>query len=117
MQNEIKILDYNSLLKLTIISSITAVSASIIVFIFPWLLVIAYTYFSTLDLFSASGILKIIPVIILLIPFLTAKKPENSKFNYLPAKSFSIMDIVLNVLFFAGSVVLIIMMKNGITIY
>ena len=88
----------------------------ILAFILPWLLVIVYTYFLSFNLFSTSEILKIIPVIILLIPFLTAKKPENSKFNYLPAKSFSIKDIILTILFFTGSVVLIIMMKNGIII-
>ena len=88
----------------------------IFVFIIPWLTVIIYTYLSAGSVFSTSEMLKIIPGIILLIPFLTTKKLENSKFHYLPAKHLSVIDIILMGILIMGSVILIIVMKDGITI-
>ena len=87
-----------------------------VIFIIPWMLVIIYTYFSTGGVLSTAEILKIIPGIILLIPFLTVKRLENSKFYYLPAKHFSMVDILLIAFFITSSVILIMVMKQGITI-
>jgi len=82
----------------------------------PWLLVIIYAYFSAKDVFSTSEILKIIPGIILLIPFLTVKEPENLRFYYLPAKQFSVIDIFLSAFFIISSTVLFIIMIGGVAI-
>jgi len=87
-----------------------------LIFFIPWLLVIFYIYYSAGGVFSTSEILKIIPGIILLIPFLTAKEPENLKFHYLPAKPFSVIDILLAAFIIISSVVLIIIMNNEVTI-
>ncbi len=87
-----------------------------VIFLIPWLLVVAYTCYSGCNTISVSGIIKNLPVFILLIPFLTASKPENLKFEYLSAKPFSITDLVLPFIFILISIILIFTMKNGISI-
>ncbi len=87
-----------------------------VIFLIPWLVVVVFTCFMGCTMLSISGALKNIPVIVLLIPFLTASKPENSKFEYLSAKRFSITDIVLLIIFILLSIILIFVIKNGISI-
>lgn len=100
---------------------LSALSGRIIFFItvllVPWLFVVIYTCFSKGLLFSISGVLKNLPVIILLIPFLFAEKPENLKFKYLPTDRFSVTDLILVPLFIIISIILILVMKNGIVIH
>jgi hypothetical protein len=88
----------------------------ILIFIIPWLLVIIYTYFLGGGAFSSFEILKVIPGIILLIPFLTVKKLSNTKFQCLPSKQFSIIDILMVAFLFLTSVIIIILMNKGVTI-
>lgn len=87
------------------------------IFLIPWLFVVVYTCFSRDAVFSFSGILKNLPAMVLLIPFLTARKPENSKFKYLPAGRFAITDMILTALLMAISIVLVLVMKNGLVIH
>lgn len=88
----------------------------ITIFIIPWILVVIFTCYSMGGLFSISGVLKNLPVIILLIPFLTAEKPENLDFKYLPTERFLKKDLIFSILFILISILLIVVMKNGITI-
>ena len=87
-----------------------------VIFLIPWLLVIFFTCYSGCSFLSISGVLKNLPVIVLLIPFLTASKPENLKFEYLSAKRFSITDIILIIIYILISIILIFVIKNGVSI-
>ena len=87
-----------------------------VIFLIPWMLVIIFTFFSQGFTLSFSGVLKNMPVIILLVPFLTAEKPENLDFKYLPTERFSKKDIIFSVLFILISVILVVVMRNGISI-
>jgi len=86
------------------------------IFLIPWLLVVAFMCFSGCTMFSISGALKNLPAIVLLIPFLTAKKPENLKFEYLPTERFLKTDLILTILFILISIILIVVINNGIAI-
>jgi hypothetical protein len=86
------------------------------IFLIPWLLVLAYNYLSHDSSDYSSETLKNLPVVILLIPFITASKPENIDFKYLPSVKHSHIDIVLSILFIILSILQIIIMKNGIHI-
>ena len=87
-----------------------------IVFTIPLLLIILYSYLLSSWSFSISGMLKFLPVVILLIPFLTAKKPENTNFHYTPAYKFSIVDTIISLLLIAMATTLILWMKSGVVI-
>jgi len=87
-----------------------------IVFTIPLLLIILYSYLLSSWAFSISGMLKFLPVVILLIPFLTAKKPENTNFQYTPAYKFSIVDIIISLLLIAMATALVFWMKSGVVI-
>lgn len=88
----------------------------IIVFLIPWSLVVAFMCFTGCTMFSVSGAIKNLPAIVLLIPFLTAKKPENLKFEYLPAERFLKIDLIFTILFILISIMLMVVISNGITI-
>ncbi len=88
----------------------------ITIFLIPWLLILAYSYFTHDPSDHSSELLKNLPVLILLIPFITASKPENIEFKYLPTIRHSYIDVLLSILFMILSAILIILMKNGIEI-
>ncbi len=87
-----------------------------IVFLIPWLIVIFYIYLMDSDTVPLSQMIKNLPVALLLIPFLTAGKIKNKKFNYMPSVYHSKSDLIYTVLFAFLSIVMIFVLKNGFTI-
>ena len=86
------------------------------IFLIPWLLVVGYTYVSGGASVSISELMKNLPVLVLLIPFLTAAKPENTDFKYLPTVRHKLIDIIISILFIILTIITIIILKNEITI-
>ncbi len=86
------------------------------VFLFPWLLVVGYTYLSGGATNSISELIRNLPVLILLIPFLTAEKIQNIDFKYLPTINHSKFDIILSVIFVMLALLMVIILHHGITI-
>ncbi len=88
----------------------------IAIFLIPLFLVLVYTFLTGGQTESTSELMKNLPVLILLIPFLTASKPENTDFKYLPTVRHSYIDIILLILFILISVIVIMTMYNGLII-
>lgn len=87
-----------------------------IIFLVPWLIVVGYTYISGGASVPVSELLKNLPVLILLVPFLTASKPENTDFKYLPTIRHNMVDLILSLLFVTLTIIMIIVLMNGVVI-
>lgn len=88
----------------------------ITIFFLPWLAVLFYTYLSGGASVPISEVLKNLPVLVLLIPFLTSEKIKNIEFKYLPTIYHTKIDLILSILFVISSIVLIFVINNGIRI-
>ena len=86
------------------------------IFLFPWLVIIGYAYISGGGSVFTSELMKNLPVLILLIPFLSASKPQNTEFKYLPAVRHNYVDLILTILFFILSVIVVIVLIKGLVI-
>ncbi|MAE09301.1 MAG: hypothetical protein CL661_11145 [Bacteroidetes bacterium] len=86
------------------------------ILLIPWLLVVILSGLLRADFFSISLILTNLPAIILLIPFLVREKPENLNFKYVSTNGSSISDLILVIFLIILSLVLILVMRNGIVI-
>lgn len=87
-----------------------------LIFIIPWLLVILYTYILGGDSVPVSKLIRNLPVVLLLLPFLTAGKILNKKFVYQPSISHVKADIIYSFLFVVLTIVMIFVLSNGFTI-
>ncbi len=86
------------------------------IFIVPWFVVVLYTYLSGGATIPVSEMMKNVPVLVLLVPFLTADKIKNVGFKYLPTLNHSKTDLLLTIMFVVLSIVLIFVINNGISI-
>lgn len=86
------------------------------IFIIPWFIVMIYTYLTRGVSVPVSEMVKNLPVLLLLLPFLTAEKIKNIDFKYLPTINHSKTDLILSILFVVLSIVLIFVINNGISI-
>lgn len=82
----------------------------------PWLLEATTTYFLTGNSFSISEVFKNLPVLILLIPFLTKEKAANLDSNYTLPNRFLPIDWIITILLMIVSIGLILLMRNEIII-
>ncbi len=87
-----------------------------VIFIIPWFMVMIYTYLSGGASVPISEMIKNLPVLVLLLPFLTAEKIKNVGFKYIPTVKHSKIDLFLSIIFVVLSIVLIFVINNGISI-
>ena len=88
----------------------------LLIFIIPWLLVIIYTYILGGDTVPVSKLIRNLPVVLLLLPFLTAGKILNKKFVCHPSVSHVKADLIYSILFVVLTIVMIFVLINGFTI-
>lgn len=86
------------------------------VLLIPWLVVVVFSFFLRTAFSPISEILKNLPIVILLIPFLVSAKPENLNLKYVSTEGFLLSDLILASIFIILSIVLILVMNNGIVI-
>lgn len=88
----------------------------VLIFLVPLLAVVGYCYLFGSASSSLSELFKNLPVLLILMPFLTSGKIANKKFKYLPSSGNTKIDIYLSIAFVMVSLALIFVLYHGISL-
>ena len=84
--------------------------------IIPWSVVVSYSLFTTGVAITLSGLLSYLSLLIFIIPFLMIKKNVNEKLSYYPVLKLNIADIIIIFFCIFISIIMVIILKNGVAI-
>lgn len=88
----------------------------IVVFLLPWILILAITFKATTTMVHVNQFYMNIPIVFLLLPFLTAGKIKNRDFAYSQCDKHQYIDLILTLILVVLAFVMIFVMFNGIQI-